>query len=160
MTTTTEMVEIASDHAAVDVKGQVIGLLGRMGRACRDLGPGVSEAVDYADYAHRLAERISSGAVAQGVLICGTGIGMSMAANRHPGVRAALCHDAFTAEMARRHNDANLLCLGARVVGPGVAEQIVEIFFTTPFDGGRHQPRIAKIERAIPILNDSQGAES
>ncbi len=141
-------VEIASDHAAVDLKRQVIEVLGRMGRECRDLGPGGREAVDYADWAHRLAARISSGAVACGVLICGTGIGMSMAANRHLGVRAALCHDAFTAEMARRHNDANLLCLGARVVGLGVAEQIVEIFFTTPFDGGRHQPRIAKIERS------------
>ncbi len=90
--------------------------------------------------------RCLSGEAALGVLICGTGIGMSLSANRHPGVRAALCHDAFTAEMARRHNDANVLCVGARVTGAGVAEQMVRIFLDTPFEGGRHQRRVEKIE--------------
>jgi ribose 5-phosphate isomerase B len=95
-----------------------------------------------------VAEKVASGEAEFGVLVCGTGIGMSLAANRHPGVRAALCHDAYTADMARRHNDANVLCVGARVVGPGVAEQILDVFFGTEFEGGRHGRRVDKIERA------------
>jgi ribose 5-phosphate isomerase B len=87
-----------------------------------------------------------AGEAERGILICGTGIGMSLAANRHPQIRAALCHDAFTAEMARRHNDANVLCIGARTTGPGVAEQMVQVFLDTPFEGGRHQRRVEKIE--------------
>jgi ribose 5-phosphate isomerase B len=102
--------------------------------------------VDYPDYAHLLAQAVSDGRIERGILICGTGIGMSMAANRHRGVRAALCHDAYTAEMARRHNNANVLCLGERSTGAGVVEQIVRIFVNGEFEGGRHQRRVAKIE--------------
>jgi ribose 5-phosphate isomerase B len=140
------MIVLASDHAGVDLKAEVARLLDRRGDAYRDLGPVDSASVDYPDYAHELAREILSTRADRGVLICGTGIGMSVTANRHAGIRAALCHDAYTAEMARRHNNANVVCMGARVVGPGVAEQIVEVFLDTPFEGGRHQRRVDKIE--------------
>lgn len=121
------------------------------GLAVEDLGVFSAAPADYADLAHQLAARIASGEPARGVLVCGTGIGMAMAANRHRGVRAALCHDAFTAEMARRHNDANVLCLGGRVTGAGVAMQILDLFLTTPFEGGRHALRVAKIEKGSDV---------
>ena len=140
------MIAISSDHAGVSLKSFIIGVLESEGRQVRDLGPANEESVDYPDFAHRLAENVAGGTAEIGILICGTGIGMSMAANRHPGVRAALCHDAFTAEMARRHNDANVLCLGARVLGDGVAEQVVRVFLDHQFDGGRHGRRVGKIE--------------
>ena len=140
------MIVIASDHAGFELKARVIELLRGAGHEVRDLGPADSSPVDYPDFAHRVALAVASGEAERGVLICGTGIGMSMAANRHAGVRAALCHDAFTAEMARRHNDANVLCMGGRSTGPGVAEQIVRIFLDTPFEGGRHQRRTERIE--------------
>jgi ribose 5-phosphate isomerase B len=140
------MIAIASDHAGVELKKALCEVILASGREVRDLGPADTTSVDYPDFAHRVADAVLSGEVAMGVLICGTGIGMSLSANRHPGVRAALCHDAFTAEMARRHNDANVLCVGARVTGLGVAEQIVRIFLETPFEGGRHQRRVEKIE--------------
>jgi len=140
------MIVVASDHAAVELKRRVVELLAARGEPHADLGPTDDRSVDYPDYAHRVVAEMSAGRAERGILICGTGIGMSMAANRHPGIRAALCHDAYTAEMARRHNDANVLCLGARVLGPGVAVQIVEVFLATAFEGGRHQRRVAKIE--------------
>ncbi|HSL18139.1 MAG TPA: ribose 5-phosphate isomerase B [Methylomirabilota bacterium] len=141
------MIAIASDHAGIALKGELGRQLRELGLAVEDLGPEDPSSVDYPDYAHLLARAVADGRVERGILICGTGIGMSMAANRHPGVRAALCHDAYTAEMARRHNDANVLCLGARAIGVGVAEQVVRVFVDTPFEGGRHQRRVAKIER-------------
>jgi ribose 5-phosphate isomerase B len=140
------MIVLASDHAAIELKAEIVQQLERRNEPHLDLGPTDPSSVDYPDFAHRLVREIVEGRARRGILICGTGIGMSMAANRHPGVRAALCHDAYTAEMARRHNDANVLCLGARVVGGGVAAQIVEVFLDAPFDGGRHQRRVAKIE--------------
>ncbi len=143
------MIVVASDHAAVELKRRVVELLAARGEAHTDLGPADDRSVDYPDYAHRLVAEITAGRAESGILICGTGIGMSMAANRHPGIRAALCHDAYTAEMARRHNDANVLCLGARVVGTGVAEQVVEVFLATAFEGGRHQRRVTKIEPGV-----------
>jgi ribose 5-phosphate isomerase B len=139
------MILVASDHAAVDLRKHLAEVLRKMGREVEDLGAHEARSVDYPDFAHELARRIAAREAEAGVLVCGTGIGMSMAANRHPGVRAALCHDAYTAEMARQHNDANVLCLGARVLGDGVAEQVVRVFFETTFDGGRHQRRIDKI---------------
>jgi ribose 5-phosphate isomerase B len=144
------MIAIASDHAGIALKGELGRQLRELGLAVEDLGPEDPSSVDYPDYAHLLARAVADGRVERGILICGTGIGMSMAANRHPGVRAALCHDAYTAEMARRHNDANVLCLGARAIGVGVAEQVVRVFVDTPFEGGRHQRRVAKIEREEP----------
>lgn len=140
------MIAIASDHAGITLKTEISRVLQELGLDVEDLGPTETRSVDYPDYAHLLAKAVSDGRVERGVLICGTGLGMSMAANRHPGVRAALCHDAYTAEMARRHNDANILCMGARVIGGGVADQMVTVFFETPFDGDRHQRRVAKIE--------------
>ncbi len=147
------MIVLASDHAAIGLKAEIAGLLETRGEPFRDLGPADDKSVDYPDFAHSLVKEILSGEAQRGILICGTGIGMSMAANRHPGIRAALCHDAYTAEMARRHNDSNVLCLGARVLGGGVASQIVEVFLATPFEGGRHQRRVEKIE---PVRGDRQ----
>jgi len=141
------MIVIASDHAGVDLKARIVELIGEAGLEVQDLGPADTASVDYPDFAHAVAGAVARGEAERGILICGTGIGMSLAANRHPEVRAALCHDAFTAEMARRHNDANVLCIGARSTGPGVAEQIVRIFLETAFEGGRHQRRVEKIER-------------
>jgi ribose 5-phosphate isomerase B len=141
------MIAIGSDHAGFQLKSLVADILRAAGIAVEDLGTDDASSVDYPDFAHRVAAAVAGGAAERGVLICGTGIGMSMAANRHPGVRAALCHDAYTAEMARRHNDANVLCLGARAVGEGVAEQVLRIFLETPFEGGRHQRRVDSIER-------------
>lgn len=142
------MIVLASDHAAIGLKAELVRVLEGRGEAYRDLGPFDESSVDYPDFAHLLVREILDGRAHLGILICGTGIGMSMAANRHRGVRAALCHDAYTAGMARRHNDANVLCLGGRVLGGGVAAQIVEVFLDTAFEGGRHQRRVAKIEPA------------
>ncbi len=140
------MIYLASDHAAIDLRRHLLTMLHDLGHETEDLGAHDSTSVDYPDFAHELATRVAEDRHNRGILVCGTGIGMSMAANRHPGVRAAVCHDAYTAEMARRHNDANVLCLGARVLGMGVAEQILRLFVETPFDGGRHARRIAKID--------------
>jgi ribose 5-phosphate isomerase B len=142
------MITVAGDHAAVEFKAEIIRLLAARDETYLDLGTFDDTSVDYPDVAHRLVEEMTAGRADRGILICGTGIGMSMTANRHPGIRAALCHDAYTAQMARRHNDANVLCMGARVVGAGVAAQIVEVFLTTEFDGGRHSRRVEKIEPA------------
>jgi ribose 5-phosphate isomerase B len=137
---------IASDHAGFDLKELLAERTRDTGHEVIDLGPSTRESVDYPDYAHNLARRIAAGEADFGVLICGTGIGMCMVANRHPGVRAALCHDAFTAELARRHNNANVLCMGGRTTGPGLAIQMLDIFLATPFNGGRHERRVNKIE--------------
>ena len=141
------MILIASDHAAIDLRRKLVAHLSDLGHEVEDLGVHEDRSVDYPDYAHELARGITEGSADKGILVCGTGLGMSMAANRHRGIRAALCHDAYTAEMARRHNDANVLCLGARVLGLGVAEQVVSVFLDTAFEGGRHQRRIDKIEK-------------
>jgi ribose 5-phosphate isomerase B len=140
------VIVIASDHAGIDLKARVLEVVRGEGHEIHDLGPMDSKSVDYPDFGHKVATEVVAGEAQAGLLICGTGIGMSMTANRHPGVRAALCHDAFTAEMARRHNDANVLCMGARVIGVGVAEQVAGIFLRTPFEGGRHQRRVDLIE--------------
>ena len=144
------MIAIASDHAGVALKAELYRQLQDRGVEVEDLGPSDATSVDYPDYAHLLARAVADGRIERGILICGTGIGMSMAANRHPAVRAALCHDAYTAEMARRHNDANVLCIGERTIGVGVAGQVVQVFVDTPFEGGRHQRRVAKIEWEEP----------
>lgn len=137
---------IASDHAGFEFKEMLADRARDTGYEILDLGPQNRDAVDYPDFAHQLARALLAGKGDLGVLICGTGIGMAMAANRHPGVRAALCHDAFTAEYARRHNNANVLCIGGRTTGPGVAVQILDIFLATPFEGRRHERRVEKIE--------------
>jgi ribose 5-phosphate isomerase B len=137
---------IASDHAGFELKQLLAERAREGGHEVVDLGPAGTGAVDYPDFAHRLARGIAAGEGERGVLVCGTGIGMCITANRHPGVRAALCHDALTAELARRHNDANVLCMGGRTTGPGVAAQMLDIFLATSFEGGRHARRVEKIE--------------
>ncbi len=138
---------IATDHAGVVIKDSVKKMVEDLGHEIIDLGPYSTDRVDYPDYAHKLATAVLEDAGSFGILICGTGIGMSLAANKHHGIRAALCHDAYTAEMARAHNDANVLCFGERVVGIGVIESILKAWNSTNFEGGRHANRVAKIEQ-------------
>lgn len=137
---------IATDHAGLDLKDYTVELLKQKGHEVVDLGPYDKERVDYPDYAIKVCEAVLADKAAQGILICGSGIGMSMAANRHHGIRAALCHDAYTATVARGHNDANVLCFGERIVGKGVAESILDAWIAGSFEGGRHDGRVAKIE--------------
>jgi ribose 5-phosphate isomerase B len=137
---------IATDHAGLDLKDYTVELLKQKGHEVVDLGPYDKERVDYPDYANKVCEAVLADKEAQGILICGSGIGMSMAANRHHGIRAALCHDAYTATVARGHNDANVLCFGERIVGKGVAESILDAWIAGSFEGGRHEGRVAKIE--------------
>lgn len=137
---------IATDHAGLELKDYTVELLKEKGHEVIDFGPYSKDRVDYPDYAHKVATAILKDATAQGILICGSGIGMSMAANRHEGIRAALCHDAYTAMIARGHNDANVLCFGERIVGKGVAESILDSWIAGSFDGGRHTGRVEKIE--------------
>lgn len=142
-----ERIPIASDHAGFELKEHIAGVLRSLGYEVADLGTGSVESADYPDYAHPLAEQVSGGDARRGVLMCGTGLGMSYAANRHSGVRAAVAWSAEIAELARRHNDANVLVLPARFVSRDEAEAIVRRWLDTPFDGGRHETRVRKIER-------------
>lgn len=139
---------VGSDHAGFDLKVELLRAMRDAGHDVEDLGTHSKESTDYPDYAHRVAAAVTAEEGARGVLVCGTGLGMSMAANRHPGVRAALCHETFSARMARAHNDANVLCMGARVVGPGLAIDVLEAFLAGAFEGGRHARRVGKIELA------------
>ncbi|MCL6430774.1 MAG: ribose 5-phosphate isomerase B [Anaerolineae bacterium] len=140
-------VAIACDHAGVTLKQHLIGLLRARGHEVLDLGTHGPESVDYPDYALKVAEEVSAGRASTGILICGTGIGMSLAANKVPGIRAAVATDPYVARMARAHNDANVLCLGARVIGEGLAEEIVDTWLATGAEGGRHALRVEKIRR-------------
>jgi ribose 5-phosphate isomerase B len=140
-----ETIAIASDHAGVEMKGAVKAELEALGHRVLDLGTQGTESVDYPDFADALAEALRQGRASLGVLVCGTGIGISMAANRHRHVRAAVCHDATSARLARAHNDANVLALGARLIGIEAAKDCVRTFLATPFDGGRHARRVAKL---------------
>lgn len=137
---------VAADHGGVDLKDFLADLLRTWGYPVEDLGTHGPDAVDYPDFASQAARRVQGGQADRGLLVCGTGLGMSITANRFPGVRAALCTSAYMARMARAHNDANLLCLGGRVVGTGLAADILEAFVRQPFEGGRHVRRIGKIE--------------
>ncbi len=137
---------IGCDHGGFELKEEVLKFLKTIANIqVQDLGPAGKDSVDYPDYGARISESVSSGAADRGILICGTGIGMSIVANRYPGVRAALCHDHFTAQMSREHNDANILVMGERVIGKGVALEIVKTWLDTEFAGGRHQKRLDKI---------------
>lgn len=138
---------IGSDHAGFHLKAEFMEELQRQGYAVEDLGTFSTESCDYPDSARAVAQGVADGRYRLGILICGTGIGMSMAANKVPGVRAALCAEPFSAAMARAHNDANVLCLGARVVGPGLALQVLQAFLDGEFEGGRHQRRVDKLEQ-------------
>lgn len=139
---------IASDHAGFDLKASIKFALEARAYEITDLGPNDAISVDYPDMADRLVDAINHGVADRGILICGTGIGIGIAANRHLNIRAATCQDVTTARLARAHNDANVLCLGARVVGPEVAFDCVTTFLTTEFEGGRHQRRVDKLRHA------------
>ena len=141
-------VAIGSDHAGLELKNQLCAALAKKGIELEDVGTFNNDSVDYPDFASEVSRRVQSGRVNFGVLVCGTGIGMSIVANKYRGVRAALCHTEFEARAARGHNDANVLCLGERVVGVGLGVAIAESFVDTPFDGGRHERRIRKIADA------------
>jgi len=136
----------ASDHAGFPLKNHLVAWLRAHGHEVVDLGTHSAESTDYPDFAHELARRVVAGEFERGLLVCGSGIGMSIAANRHAGVRAARCLSEYDARMARAHNDANVLALGERVTGVGLAEAILETFLATAFEGGRHARRVQKIE--------------
>ena len=143
-----ERIPIASDHAGFDLKSALAARLAALGYEVEDLGPASAESADYPDFAHPLARRVAAGERRRGVLMCGTGLGMSYVANRYPGVRAAVAWSPEVAELARQHNDANVLVLPARFVSDDEALRIMDAWLTTPFDGGRHERRVEKIERA------------
>ena len=138
-------IAIGCDHAAPELKAIVRDHLIARGFDVTDVGTNTSDSCNYPDYAHALCKKIQSGECELGILICGTGIGMSMAANKHKGIRAACCSDTFSARLTRLHNDANVLCFGARVVGMGLALDLADAFVDTPFEGGKHQLRVDMI---------------
>ena len=138
---------IGSDHAGFDLKERCKSHLeGLEGYIVKDIGVFNKDSADYPEVAHKVARAIAEGRYSRGILICGSGIGMSIVANRYKGVRAALCHDIYLARMARMHNDANILVMGERVIGWGLALEVVDVFMKTPFEGGRHQRRVEKID--------------
>jgi ribose 5-phosphate isomerase B len=138
-------IAIGSDHRGYMVKCKVIELLHRLQHEVVDIGPDNSESIDYPDIAFDVGRRVAANEVERGILICGSGIGMCIAANKIPGVRAAPCHDDLTAEMSRRHNDLNVICLSADMLGARLIDRMVEIWLETPFEGGRHARRVEKI---------------
>ncbi len=135
-------VAIGCDHGGIDLKQTVVAVLQELGHEIDDQGCFSEESVDYPNFAQAVCSLVKDGSCERGILVCGTGIGMSMAANRFPEIRAALCTETFSARMSREHNNANVLCLGARVTGPGLAAEIVRTWMTVDFAGGRHQHRI------------------
>ncbi len=141
---------LGSDHAGLELKETVKKALERLGVPFEDVGTHSADSVDYPDFAHRVAEAVEKGRYKRGIVVCGTGIGVSIAANRHPGVRAAVAYSEETAWLSREHNDANVLALGGRTIAPGLAERILEVWLRTPFAGGRHARRVAKIEPGSP----------
>jgi ribose 5-phosphate isomerase B len=140
-------IAIGSDHAGLDLKQAVAAHLAARGHEVVDVGTTSRESTDYPDYAEQVAKRVAAAQVDRGVLVCGTGQGMAMAANKVPGVRAAVVNEPFSARMAMLHNDARVLCLGARVVGEGVALECVDAWIAAAFEGGRHARRVDKVER-------------
>lgn len=140
-------IAIGSDHRGFIIKQKLIDLLGRLGQEVIDVGTFSAESVDYPDVGSIVGIKVSRGEVDRGILICGTGIGMSIVANKFPGVRAAPCHDDLSAEMSRRHNDLNVLCLSADMLGEKLIDRMVEIWLKTEFEGGRHARRVEKISK-------------
>lgn len=136
---------IGCDHGGIELKNEIKAHLEKRGIDVTDVGTYTAESCNYPDYARALCTRIQSGEFERGILVCGTGIGMSIAANKHNGIRAACCSDTFSARMTRMHNDANVLCLGGRVVGAGLACDMVDLFVDTEFEGGRHSTRVSML---------------
>lgn len=142
---TDTLIAIASDHAGYALKTTLVAELERLGYEALDLGAHGEDSVDYPDFGRAMGMAIENGQATRGIIVCGTGIGISIAANRNPQIRAALCHDTTSARLARQHNDANVLALGARIVGSEVAKDCVQVFLETAFEGGRHQRRVDKL---------------
>jgi ribose 5-phosphate isomerase B len=142
---TDKTIAIACDHGGYDLKIKLIPMLKANGLKVFDLGTNGTESTDYPEFAYAVASAINDGKTSRGVLCCGSGIGISIAANRHPNVRAALIHDALGAKLCRQHNDANVICFGGRITGLDVALDCLEIFLNTPFEGGRHERRVEKL---------------
>jgi ribose 5-phosphate isomerase B len=140
-------IAIGCDHAGVELKKEILSLLDDLHIDDIDYGTNSSESVDYPDFGEKVSEAVSSGKAEKGILICGTGIGMSIVANKFPGVRASLCNELFTAKMSRLHNDANILVIGGRIVGKDLAKEIVRTWVNTSFEGERHSRRLEKISR-------------
>jgi len=138
-------ISIGSDHGGLQLKREIIKMLLSTGIEVLDRGCDNETSVDYPDFAHLVCSDVQANVASRGILVCGTGIGMSIAANKHAGIRAALCHDTFSARATREHNDSNVLCLGQRVIGPGLALDIVSTWLSHDFSGGRHQTRLNKI---------------
>ncbi len=138
-------IAVASDHRGFNIKDKILSQVTQLNHEAQDFGPSSSDTCDYPDFGAKAAKAVSDGQVDRAILICGSGIGMSIVANKFRGVRAALCHDDLTAEMSRRHNDANILCLSADLLGDRLASHMVELWLETPFEGGRHARRIGKI---------------
>lgn len=139
-------VAIASDHGGINIRKEICNLMDELGIPYEDFGCECTTSVDYPDYALPVAEKVANGEFDRGILICGTGIGMSIAANKVKGIRCALVHDTFSAKATREHNDTNMLAMGERVIGPGLARDIAKIWLTTEFEGGRHENRVGKIK--------------
>jgi len=140
-----ERIAIASDHAAIELKAALVAWMREQGHEVSDLGPATTESVDYPDYGYRLAIAIAEGAADKGVALCGSGIGISIAVNRHPACRCALVSDGLAARLAREHNDANVIAMGARLIGIETAKDCLAQFLATPFGGERHQRRVTKL---------------
>jgi len=153
-------IAIASDHGGFDLKESVIAHLLNKGWEIDDLGPVSNDSVDYPDYGIKLAEAILENKVERGIVICGTGVGMSIVVNRFPGIRGTLCADVYTAKMCREHNDSNILILGGRVIGKGLAAEIVETWLNTEFEGGRHQRRLDKINEIDATLKSKSPGQT
>ena len=140
-----DLIGIASDHAGLDLKANIVLLLSELRYEVNDMGPATSNSVDYPDYGISVAQAVTANKISRGIVICGTGIGMSIVVNRFPGIRGTLCSDVYTAKLCREHNDSNILIMGGRVVGHGLAREIVKVWLNTLFEGGRHQKRLDKI---------------
>jgi len=147
---------IASDHAGYELKENIKECLKANGISVEDLGPDNSDRVDYPDYGTKIAKAVSDDENLNGIVICGTGIGMSIVVNRFPKVRGTLCADVYTAKLCRQHNDSNVLILGGRVVGKGLAYEIVNTWLETPFEGGRHSDRLKKIDHIENMLTKGE----
>jgi len=141
------LIAIASDHGGFSLKVDIVSFLKELGYEVNDMGPKNQNSVDYPDYGIRIAQAVTQNTDSRGIVICGTGIGMSIVVNRFTGIRGTLCSDLYTAKLCREHNDSNILIMGGRVVGYGLAREIVKVWLSTPFEGGRHQKRLDKINQ-------------
>ena len=142
-----DLIAIASDHGGFSLKVDIVSFLNELGYQVNDMGPKNQNSVDYPDYGIRIAQAVTTNSGTRGIVICGTGVGMSIIVNRFPGIRGTLCSDLYTAKLCREHNDSNILIMGGRVVGHGLAREIVKVWLSTPFEGGRHQKRLDKINQ-------------